>query len=327
MDCGMQTEMDMTDTTTARTCGNCGRGISPDDVVCPHCDALIAAYEAPAGAAYGSAAAVNPVDSYTEPLPDPDVLPAQDTPSETMPMGPAAPYVSPTAQSLESLDAQKPEAAATSTTFNLPESSPVSEALERTRATANLEAVVPTDAPEPVAPKAAVPPPDPGQQVLPADEESPAGGPSTAVERVRAQAEAGWFDGNHEEARRVAREATSASGERPRPEERASHREQPVRTERTEPTSQTLSSRLDTRAPGNERYRPRSAQETSRSPGIGSIVGFFIIVMLVIRILGSGSFSGFLILPVIVAGLIWLMAMIAKNTGRKTTSMPKDKRR
>jgi|GEM_PF-4263437 len=317
----------MTETTGSRKCGNCGGAIGPDDVVCPHCDALIAAYEAPTGAAYGSSAAINPVDTPTEPQPNPDVLPEMEMPPETLPIGPAAPYVSPTAQSLDSLDAQKPEAVATSTTFNLPESSPVSEALERTRVNANLEAAPPGAAPQPVMPEVAAPPPEPDLQVLPEREEAPAGDPSTAVARVRAQAEAGWFDGNSDEARHVARGAILPPGERPRPEERVSHREQPVRTGEPEPTSQTLSSRLDIGTPGNEGYGRKSAQEANRSPGIGSIVGFFIIVILAMRILGSGSFAGFLLLPVIVAGLIWLMAVVARNSGRKTTSMPKDRRR
>jgi hypothetical protein len=304
-----------------RQCGNCGQPIVADDVLCPHCDALLAAYEPPSGATAGTSAALNPVD-MTPGLPAADLnIPAT---SPSPPAGPDVPYESPTAQTLEALDAQRPQAGTTSTTFNLPQSSPVAEALERTRVAADLDALgersdasdegVQTS-PKPLAEKerqllgmsvkpirtpdtAGTPLPQPEQPWPPQE-----GAQSTTVERVRAQAEAGWY-GKNRDAQQIARQATASKPARPTPEQRAQPHNPPVR-------------------PVN---RNRNAQGKT-SPGFGSFIGFFIIAVIVLSNIGSGAFPRFIVLPIIIIGLIWFMTTVAKNTGRKTTWMPKDKNR
>lgn len=65
------------------TCGNCGAAVAATDVICPACDVLLAAYQAPTGA--------SPVDAATQsismlgpPSPQPPA-PAPDRPASTNP--------------------------------------------------------------------------------------------------------------------------------------------------------------------------------------------------------------------------------------------------
>ncbi|MEJ7838644.1 MAG: hypothetical protein WKF81_07495 [Thermomicrobiales bacterium] len=46
---------------TGTTCGNCGKAVSTADVICPHCDVLLAAYQSPGGSTIGAATATTPV--------------------------------------------------------------------------------------------------------------------------------------------------------------------------------------------------------------------------------------------------------------------------
>ena len=49
-------------------CGNCGKPVSATDVICPNCDALLAAYQSPTGAAIGGTLATEPVtETYVAP--------------------------------------------------------------------------------------------------------------------------------------------------------------------------------------------------------------------------------------------------------------------
>jgi hypothetical protein len=48
------TETGLSQDKSVRTCGNCGARVTPAAVTCPSCDALLAAYEAPAGSATAS---------------------------------------------------------------------------------------------------------------------------------------------------------------------------------------------------------------------------------------------------------------------------------
>lgn len=279
----------MTEQATPRRCGNCGEQVAAGDIICPHCDALLAAYEAPSGATAGTPAAVDPIQISAEPLSSSTTeLPATSSPE------PQAPYVSPTAQSLDALDAQKPHASATSTTFDLPQASPVSEALERTRATANLE-------------PASAPPAESEARSEPLSQpsEHDDGRQSTVVERVRARANDEQSDDSLI-VRRISHQATSAEPDRPAPERRAKVRAQPVRTSSTQ-QGQALSG-------------------GKSSLNIGPFVGLIVIAIIVLRIVGLGAIAGFLVLPLAIAALVWFMAAVARNTGRKTTSMPKDKR-
>lgn len=62
-------------------CGNCGRAVAATDVICPMCDVLLAAYQAPAGASPLSAA-IQPVSTPVPPSPQP---PAPDRSTSTNP--------------------------------------------------------------------------------------------------------------------------------------------------------------------------------------------------------------------------------------------------
>ena len=278
----------MTGQLTTRQCGNCEQEIGVDDVLCPHCGVLLAAYEAPSGAIAGTAAAINPVSMAPESSHEEIVA----TPPATTPQ---APYVSPIAEALhqtrvavdlDTLDDRFPEVTP------VPPTASPSRATEQHRIPgAPSSPVIIPDINQPPAPSQAIPEP-------PHEERQ-----SITRERVRAQAEAVENDVNSE-IRDIASRATRSSSNRPTPEQRAAHHDPPVR-----PPSHTTS--------------PRRTQ----SPSVGSIIALFVIVLFAMRIVGSSALAGFLVLPIIIIGLIWLMVTIAKNTGRKTTSMPRDRDR
>lgn len=77
----------------ANRCGNCGGAISGNDVVCPACGVLLAAYRAPDGATVGTRAATRPVAS---PAPETDALSAMPDPMPASPPPPAVPSPSAT---------------------------------------------------------------------------------------------------------------------------------------------------------------------------------------------------------------------------------------
>lgn len=77
----------------ASRCGNCGGTVSRDDVVCPACGVLLAAYRAPDGATVGTRAATRPVAS---PAPETDALSAMPDPMPASPPPPAVPSLSAT---------------------------------------------------------------------------------------------------------------------------------------------------------------------------------------------------------------------------------------
>jgi hypothetical protein len=235
-------EIVMIEQQTTRRCGNCAEPVGAADVLCPHCNALLAAYEAPPGATVGTSAAINPVDMTPDPTP---VAPEPPAASPVPPVNPQAPYESPTAQSLDALDAHKPQAGTISTTFHLPQISPVAEALERTRVAADLDAQgerPPED--EDSVLLSAEPGADEQRQLIdtpvrpihqPAPEQPPASPPPTpqpqpaSVERVRAQAEAGRHEENRDDVRQIAHQATTSGQTRPTPQQRAQPHNPPVR--------------------------------------------------------------------------------------------------
>lgn len=77
----------------ANRCGNCGGAISGNDVVCPACGVLLAAYRAPDGATVGTRAATRPV---TSPAPETDALSAMPDPMPASPPPPAVPSLAAT---------------------------------------------------------------------------------------------------------------------------------------------------------------------------------------------------------------------------------------
>ena len=75
-------------TATSRRCGSCGQRVGTGDITCPHCDALLAAYEPPTGATIGTAAATTPVEAMS-PLVSPS--PAAGPPATEEPIGAGVP--------------------------------------------------------------------------------------------------------------------------------------------------------------------------------------------------------------------------------------------
>lgn len=86
----------------ANRCGNCGRAVTPVDIMCPACGVVLAAYQPPAGAAVGNSAATRPIGTPPAPLsapaiPDPVTPPASD--AIRTPPAPVAPKHTPRSMS------------------------------------------------------------------------------------------------------------------------------------------------------------------------------------------------------------------------------------
>ena len=299
-----------------RTCGNCGEPVAADDTVCGHCDALLAAYEAPPGATAGSSAAIDPIDM----APDPSPLQLETS----FPPPPAVEqkreYESPTAQSLDALDAQKPQAATISTTFDLPQTSPVAEALRQTRIAADLDAQgersAETEAGHPPkeAPKTEEPRQLFGMSVKPATTPARAQEPTTLQEVIEPdspgseqpqQSARERLDAIREARRHaqgIAEETTIARPVRPASEDRVRNSSSPLRPSTAEPF-----------------------RKSRHMPGIPTLLITFAIIVAVIHIIVSSPAGAAIMLPIVIGGLIWFLTRVARNSGRKTTSMPRDR--
>lgn len=137
----------MTDATTSRRCGNCGGVVGATDITCPHCDALLAAYEAPQGATAGTAAAVTPVDAPTPPAAPSTVadLPPVETPETT-----ASPIATAVAATKAAAEQEEAEPSGKGPDEGWPLSSePVSEALTETVDLTDLPNAAPEGLPTP----------------------------------------------------------------------------------------------------------------------------------------------------------------------------------
>lgn len=329
----------MTESTITRQCGNCGQAVGEGDVTCPHCDVLLAAYEAPAGATFGTASATTPVSMPAEEASAP-IPPATQSSSTYQPPV----YTSPTTDMVSDLNANRPTPLSPTPAFSRPRPSPVTDALERTRAAIDEAAE---------AGNHQVGPPEidtsTAQRVARRERELP-GMPSTPVVDL-SQGIQEALDRSHD-----AREIPPASStttirpkrqpsqerpaspapqpapvpdmtrqeaiptptlERPRPapEERAATRQLPV-----SPTH--LEHSEDQRPQEGYGVQP-STRGGKTFPNIGSIVGFVIMLIIVMRFLSVAPFSGLIFIPIVIMFLIWLMTAIARTSGRKTTVMPK----
>ena len=154
------------------------------------------------------------------------------------------------------------------------------------------------DDPEPPAPaRASQPDTQPKPTPPTRDENTLPPSQSSVVNKVRAQAAAGWYDENRNQPT-----PSTSPRERPSPSRRADSRRQPVRaTALSEP-------------------KPTPADNKSK---IGAwIVGGLIVVGILSQ---AGSAVG-LVVPVIVFMLLWYMVTMSKSTGRKTTAIPRDRR-
>lgn len=100
----------MTGTTNGPVCGNCGEGVAPDAITCPHCGVLLAAYQAAGGSE--TLTIVIP-DSPDTSVPESSLPPSSPTPTDAMPA------------------AQDP--------YHPASISPIGDALQRTRAETRTE--------------------------------------------------------------------------------------------------------------------------------------------------------------------------------------------
>ena len=311
----------MTEQATIRRCGNCDQPVGNGDVICPHCDVLLAAYEAPSGSTVGTASAINPVESGTistesSPTtfaPTPPVTSGQREPRES--------YVSPTAQTLNELDTHKPQVGTTSTTFDLPQSSPVAKALEQTRIAAHLDPAGERSDETSIAPRTQDVAEDSRQlfgmsvKPIPAPQTSRPASPVTAPSKEKQPAQplspepvaerpVELSNAETLDIEQIARAATASRQARPTPEQRAATTTPPVRPSERTPNTKTGS-----------------------MPGVPTFIGAFIIIIFVARVVGPGALGVILLLPIVIVGLFWFMTRVAKNSGRKTTNLPKDKNR
>jgi len=136
----------MTSVSTTRRCGNCGGAVAGADVVCPHCDALLAAYEAPAGATSGTAAAVLPVDASAPPAPAPASGPVASETTEIPAV--ESPIATAVAETREAAESAAPEPTAPAADEPWPLSSePTPETVDLTELPAPSAATIPAPAP------------------------------------------------------------------------------------------------------------------------------------------------------------------------------------
>ncbi|HEV2073861.1 MAG TPA: hypothetical protein VGR29_09495 [Thermomicrobiales bacterium] len=327
----------MTESTITRQCGNCGQAVSEGDVTCPHCDVLLAAYEAPAGATSGTASATTPVSMPAEPASAPIPPVTQSSSTYQRPV-----YTSPTTDTAGDLNANRPTPLSPTPAFDRPRSSPVADAVERTRAAIDETAEAGDKPGTPNTETAST-------STVARRERELLGMPATPVDLSQGTQEA--LDRSHD-----ARETPPASSTttirprrhqsqerpaspapqstpmpgtpqqeviptptlewpRPTPEERAATRQLPV-------IPSNLKNNENQRH--QERYRAQPSTTGGRPfPNIRSVVGFVIMLIIVMRFLSVAPFSGLIFIPIVIMFLVWLMTAIARTSGRKTTAMPK----
>jgi hypothetical protein len=282
----------MTSVSTTRRCGNCGGAVDTADVVCPHCDALLAAYEAPAGATSGTAAAVMPVDTST-PVPAP---PTHETPSPVDAPAAASPIATAVAETREAAEE-------TQTGMDAPDgpaddrwplsSQPARETLAET---VNLG-----DLPEPVA------------AIIPAPAPTTAPGPvREALGNTKAKIDA------QPTATAV---STPAAASKPAPRPTPLARPTLVRMD-AEPIPESVRRMREQRRDAWTTKAP-DKKAKSRSEGASLIVIIFAIFIF-LRVAGSNAFFGTVLTLGAVAFVIWFIMRLANATGRKTTHMPWD---
>lgn len=325
----------MTESTITRQCGNCGQAVSEGDVNCPHCDVLLAAYEAPAGATFGTASATTPVSVPAEEASAPIPPATQSSSTYQPPM-----YTSSTTDMVGDLNANRPTPLSPTPAFNRPRPSPVSDALERTRAAIDETAeagdhqVGPPEIGTSTAQRVArrerellgmpATPVDLSQEALDRSHDARETPPASSTATIRPKRQQ-----SQERTASPAPQPTPMPGtpqqeaiptptlewSRPAPEERAATRQLPV-------SPSHLGNSEDQRHQEGYGVQP-STTGGKTFPNIGSIIGFVIMLIIVMRFLSVASFSGLIFIPIVIMFLIWLMTAIARTSGRKTTAMPK----
>jgi hypothetical protein len=327
----------MTESTITRQCGNCGQAVGQQDVTCPHCDVLLAAYEAPAGATSGTASATTPVSMTAEPASAP--IPPTTRPSLTY-QPPV--YSSPTADAVDAPEENWQTPLSATPAFDHPRPSPVADALERTRAAID-EPAGETDQPDTLNIGTASSPTVAGRErellgmpSMPVDlsqrtlealdrphyvRETPPSSSTTTIRPKRQPSEerrpapAPQSPPMPDAARQGPISTPTLEGPRPTPEERPAKRRLPV-------GPANLGNNQDQRQ--QEGHGDQAAPTGGKAfPNIGSIVGFVVLIIIVVRFLSVAPFSGLIFIPIVIMFLVWLMNAIARTSGRKTTAMPK----
>lgn len=255
-----------------RQCGNCGKDVSKADITCPHCGALLAAYEAPADAISGTESAVTPVaptvDNAITPRLDSRPGPGNATTS------PSRPYESPTSKSLSDIEHDSLRIDEPDTPRN---GRPVTNALTQTHRADDdhHEPPAPSDQPVSLAEAREILGlnPKPAEDTVPVGSDTP-GAASRPKQRSR-----------------------------PTPAQRGRYASEPV-------AQQT-------------NRQPSREQQEEGQPGfnIWTFVGIIAIIVIAFFVFRSGTLPGLLIIALVIGGLLWFMSTVAKNTGRKSTSM------
>lgn len=246
----------------------------------------------------------SPAESTFVPSPpEPVTMPVRES-SE-----PPGDYESLTGKSLASLKDERLEISETSSSLVSTADSPVTQALKQTRIAADLDD-----------PERNVQPSPSLEQSLDLDKTPQEHGFTTRSGQTQGPTQSADIEIDKLTARTmerspVARPTSSAQ------KKRVVHRTQP--NTKTTPSVQPTQPQRDdelVRHPSRSQAEPKAS-----GVSIPMFIGILVVLGLFIRIVGTGSFSGFLIIPIVILGLLWFMSTVVKNSGRKTTSMPRDK--
>jgi hypothetical protein len=279
---------DMADATRTRYCGNCGKEVGATDDVCPHCDALLAAYEAPSGASDGSAAAVMPVDTST---------PTAPPPGSPAVVGPA-PIEVPTP------------------------ASPIATAIEETKAAAEA-GTSPGTTGEPdddAWPISSQPRADTLTEIAAAPAPEPSPGPvSQTLADTRKKVDT-------PSALSVAESVTPAP--RPKPEPKPTPPVMTSSPPAAHPAPERLDQDAGASRDAGRQALPLQKTPARGSSSVGQTIVFIVIAVFIFsRLSGGTAFFGSIVTFVAIGVVIWFIVRITNATGRKTTSMPWDNQR
>lgn len=274
----------MTGQDHTRHCGNCGETVAAADITCPQCDALLAAYEAPAGATSGDpTSATTPIPMEPTTIAEPEPAPPPSIPATPPVEPPSGPYESITGRDLSSLEDDRPDPDDPSGLAPRHDS-PIAESLRETREAADLDD---DDAPPP-----------PSEQPVDLDE----------VREVLGLTPEPDPEPDEPEPEQVTI--------RPAP------RTRPDRLQPSERGTRHIYEHTVTPEPVERRHPDRPTPEQERragSPGgfsIQSVIGICVFFIIISRIIGSNGGGSFIAVPLIIFGLFWLMGAAARNSNR-----------
>lgn len=266
-----------------RRCGNCGERVGETDVTCPHCGALLAAYEPAPGSTAPLAPDATPVPPITESAPPPAPV-TPDAPETPAPAA-AHPYESVTGRSLSELEDDRLEVGTTSSSLGPGSESPITQALRETRAAADLD--------------------EPGEDDTPDDHDEPPLPSERPIDLAEAREALGLSPEPEaeplepEDEPPVQEIATlQPQRERPSPRERAARQERPL----------------------TQHTRQAATPPTVRKPpgvSIQALFGAVIVIIVVGQMIGAGAFMGIIFFGIILIPAFWSIQTMIQKTGRK----------